>query len=420
MLPETILDELDARGLVHTCTNRDTLAERLHGPPMTVYCGFDPTADSLHVGHLLSLQVLRLWKRRGHRAVALVGGFTGMVGDPSGKSEERNLLDVETLDRNREALTAQIGALLKDGAEQPLIVDNRSWFEEMSALAFLRDVGKLVPVSEMLARESVKSRLGGDGLSFTEFSYQLLQAHDFAHLRAEMDCEVQLGGSDQYGNITAGTDMIRRRQLGPAWGLVWPLLTKADGTKFGKTDSGAVWLDPERTSPFAFHQFWFNSADADVGDLLRKFTLLTGPEIDDLLARHEVRPSERLAQRALADKVTAWVHGQDAVDAAARLADALFAGNLDTAGVRQIAGAIPTGKFTAADLAELRTDQVAHRTGLFKSVGEARRTASEGGLYVGGAQATDPGAPIDAPEGWVVLRRGKRAHALVIVTETDA
>jgi tyrosyl-tRNA synthetase len=415
MQPDTILDELHARGLVHTCTNPETLQTRLRNGPITAYCGIDPTASSLHVGHLLSLQVMRLFRRRGHDVIGLVGGFTGMIGDPSGKSEERNLLDTNELDHNRAALTDQLTRLLTVDGRRPTIVDNRDWFESMPTVEFLRDIGKLVPVSDMLERDSVRTRLAAGGLSFTEFSYQLLQAHDFVHLRSTMGCELQLGGSDQYGNITAGTDMIRRRKLGSAWGLVWPLLVMKDGRKFGKTSTGAVWLDSDRTSPFAFHQFWFNTPDDELAGLLAKFTTIPIVEIDALIERHRTNPAQREAQRVLADELTAWVHGRAAVVEAHRVASALFAGAVDESGLRQAAGAVPTLTATRSEVEGLRLDQLAHRVGMFPSVSVARSTITSGGLYVAGERCTDPAARLDASTRSVVLRRGARSHGLVVV-----
>src|SRR4051812_35987203 len=323
-----LLDELKARGLYDECTDEAGLRAPLQEGPLRGYCGFYPTASGLHVGSLVGLSGLRPVGGFGHPPVAPVGGFTGMVGDPSGKSAERNLLTEDELEFNRAGLYEQMSRLL-DGAV-PIMVDNRDWFLKVSALELLRDIGKLVSVNDMLNRTSVRTRLASEsGLSYTEFSYQLLQAHDFAHLREELECELQVGGSDQYGNITAGTDMIRRRGLGRAFGLVWPLMTKADGTKFGKTEGGSVWLDPERTSPYAFHQFWLNSADADVRGLLATFTLMSIEEIDALVAEHQENPGRRLAQARLADDLTSWVHGVDATASANRARAALFSGQLE-------------------------------------------------------------------------------------------
>ncbi len=407
----TVLDELHARGLFDECTDEEALRTRLAEGPLRLYCGFDPTASSLHVGHLQGLAVLRLFARFGHRPIALVGGFTGMVGDPSGKSAERNLLGEEELDRNRAALYEQMSRLL-EGAD-PLMADNRDWWMQISALELLREIGKLVSVTDMLNRTSVRTRLASDsGLSYTEFSYQILQAYDFVHLREEQDCELQVGGSDQYGNITAGTDMIRRRGLGRAFGLVWPLMTKADGTKFGKTEGGSVWLDPERTSPYAFHQFWLNSADDDVRSLLLKFTELNAEDIEAVMAEHEENRGKRVAQARLADELTAWVHGIDATAAANRARAALFSGKLAEEDLDVLEGEIPTLRIPRSELAEANLANLLQRTGLVSSYSEGRRTVESNGAYVNGERGTaDWSMPEDA--GWLLLGRGRRKHALV-------
>jgi tyrosyl-tRNA synthetase len=410
----TVLDELHARGLFDECTDEEALSARLAEGPLRLYCGFDPTASSLHVGHLQGLAVLRLFARFGHRPIALVGGFTGMVGDPSGKSAERNLLGEEELDRNRAGLYEQMSRLLE--GSDPIMADNRDWWMEISALELLREIGKLVSVNDMLNRTSVRTRLASDaGLSYTEFSYQILQAYDFVHLRREQDCELQVGGSDQYGNITAGTDMIRRRGLGRAFGLVWPLMVKADGTKFGKTEGGSVWLDPERTSPYAFHQFWLNSADDDVRGLLLKFTLMSVDEVDALMAEHEENRGRRLPQARLADELTTWVHGPEATEAANRARAALFSGALEERDLDVLDGEIPTFRLTRAELAEKNTAGLLQATGLVSSYSEGRRTVESGGAYVNGERATEELTLGDAT--FLLLRRGRRNHALVRIDD---
>jgi len=410
----TVLDELHARGLFDECTDEEALGARLAEGPLRLYCGFDPTASSLHVGHLQGLAVLRLFARFGHRPIALVGGFTGMVGDPSGKSAERNLLGEEELDRNRAGLYEQMSRLLE--GSDPVMADNRDWWMQISALELLREIGKLVSVNDMLNRTSVRTRLASDaGLSYTEFSYQILQAYDFVHLRRDQDCELQVGGSDQYGNITAGTDMIRRRGLGRAFGLVWPLMVKADGTKFGKTEGGSVWLDPERTSPYAFHQFWLNSADDDVRGLLLKFTLMNVDEVDALMAEHEENRGRRLPQARLADDLTTWVHGAEATEAANRARAALFSGALEERDLDVLDGEIPTFRLTRAELAEKNVAGLLQATGLVSSYSEGRRTIESGGAYVNGERATEALALGDAT--FLLLRRGRRNHALVRIAD---
>lgn len=408
----TILDELSARGLLADCTHREELAERLAAGPIRGYCGFDPTADSLHVGSLLSLAVLRLWMAHGHDVVALVGGATGMIGDPSGKSRERNLLDEATLDRNRAALTEQIERLLTHDGLRPQIIDNREWFADMTVLSFLRDIGKLMPLSDMLERASVRERMQCEGgMSFTEFSYSALQAHDFAHLRATDGCELQMGGSDQWGNIVAGTDMIRRRGLGRAWGLVWPLMTKADGRKFGKTEDGNVWLSAERTSPFAFHQFWLGAADADVEGLLLKFTLLGVDEVAALMEEHRRDPRARVAQRRLADEVTTWVHGAEGCAAAHETAETVFGPRPDAAAIARLEQQIPTVTMARVELPDLSLEDLMRRTALAETASDARRALQENAVYIDNHHAGDA-VPIPQDD-WLLVRRGRRRHALV-------
>ena len=312
-----ILDDLVARGLVQDSTDLEAIRERMADGPITLYCGFDPTADSLHVGHLVPLLLLRRFQDAGHRAIALAGGATGMVGDPSFRSEERNLLDGETLTRNVEAVAVQLRSFLRfdgnlhEGDQPAVLVDNREWTEGVGVLEFLRDVGKHVTVGTMLGKESIRARLAGDqGISFTEFSYMLLQANDFYELHDRLGCELQVGGSDQWGNITAGIDMIRRRTGATAHGLTVPLMTRADGAKFGKTADGAVWLDAARTLPYELHQYFVNVDDRDVERFLLHLTLLPVAEVASIMADHGRAPESRVAQKRLADEVCTLVHGQ--------------------------------------------------------------------------------------------------------------
>ena len=317
-----LLNELTARGLVHDTTGADALEARLNSGPIGVYVGFDPTADSLHVGHLLGQITLRRFQLAGHRPFPLAGGATGMVGDPSGRSEERNLLNAETLQHNVDCIKKQLLSLLdfSAGETQATLVNNADWTARISALEFLRDVGKHITVNQMMAKESVKNRLNSEnGLSYTEFSYMLLQANDFKHLCAEYNVELQMGGSDQWGNITAGIDLIRKTLQRSAFGATWPLVTRSDGQKFGKTASGAVWLDAQRTSPYQFRQFWIQMADADVVKYLPQFSLLSLDAVRDVVAQHHDAPEKRIAQRALATEMTQMVHGVDAARDVKRL-----------------------------------------------------------------------------------------------------
>src|SRR6202167_6145623 len=310
-----IIEDLKWRGLYADCTDAEALAKRLASGPAALYCGFDPSGDSLHVGSLVGQLTLRRFQLSGHRPIALAGGATGMIGDPSGQSAERNLLSREQLDRNLASIKAQLSRILDfDSKSNPArMVDNASWTQGIGYLDFLRDVGKHFSVNMMVAKESVRARMEGEGgISYTEFSYMLLQAHDFYHLRKAHDCELQIGGSDQWGNITAGTDLIRRKLGVSAWGLTFPLITKADGTKFGKTESGAVWLDPRKTSPYRFYQFFINTEDSMVPDYLRKSTFLGPDEIAALEAAHGSNPGAREAHRVLAREITSIVHGKTA------------------------------------------------------------------------------------------------------------
>jgi tyrosyl-tRNA synthetase len=419
MANDALLSELETRGLLSACTDEGALGARLRRGPVRCYVGFDPTAASLHVGSLMPLAVQRLVQRHGHVPVLLVGGATGMIGDPSGRSQERNMLDAEELDRNRAALRAQMERLLPSASGDTLVVDNRDWLADLSLLEFLRDVGRHASINVMLGRDSVKLRRESDaGLSFTEFTYQLLQAFDFWWLRTHLEVELQIGGTDQWGNITAGLDLMRRRGSGPGWGLVWPLLTKADGSKFGKTASGNVWLDAGLTSVFAFWQFWFNTTDADLETMLLRFCGEPVEVIRHTLERQRADPAGRLGQRLLANDVTTWVHGAAAARNAERAAGALFGSELIDGEVlamieREIDGVrLPRGEIVGRPIVEL-----AVRAGLCRSLNAARRLAAGGGLHVGDV-AVAPGATIvEAHFGGtdaLLLRQGRKQWRLVL------
>lgn len=421
----TILDDLQWRGLYADCTDLPALAQRLGQGPVALYCGFDPTGDSLHVGHLMGQLTLRRFQLAGHRPIALAGGATGMVGDPSGKSAERNLLTREQLAHNVACIKRQLVRLLDfDAQANPArLVDNADWTAPISFLDFLRDVGKHFSVNVMLAKDSVQSRLGGDsGISYTEFSYQLLQAHDFYVLRRDHSCELQIGGSDQWGNITAGTDLIRKKLGQPAWGWTFPLITKSDGTKFGKTEGGAVWLDPERTSPYKFYQFFVNTEDTMVVDYLKKFTLLPRPEIEDLAAKHLANPGPRDAHRALAKAVTTLVHGETECANAVRASEIMFGGGLEgiTEGVFQdVVGEVPTKPLERARLegsGMLLVELLVH-AGLAPSKGQARKDIEGGGIYVNNVRVGEATRCVTTNEllfgKYVLLRKGKRTYAVV-------
>lgn len=421
-----LLAELDQRGLVQDCTSRDALAERLDEGPTTLYCGFDPTADSLHLGNLQSIMLLRRYQLAGHAPVALVGGATGMIGDPSGRSDERQFLDTEVLDGNRAAIAAQLESLLDftpgPGAAQ--LVDNRTWTEPMSVLEFLRDVGKFTTVNTMLAKESVKNRMDREsGISFTEFSYMLLQAHDFLVLHRDLGCDLQVAGSDQWGNITAGVDLVRRRTGHTVHGMTAPLIVRADGTKFGKSEGENIWLSAARTSPYRMYQYLLNVPDAEVGTLLLRLTTVPVEECHQVVADHEAHPERREGQRRLARELTALVHGRQVIEAIEAAAEVLFGRPIDEADPAAfdlLAEELGTTRLAAGELEGLDPIELFTRTGLAKSKGEVRR--NPGGYHLNqvpleardGGMAT-PIGQADLRHGrFVLLRRGKTAHHLVV------
>jgi tyrosyl-tRNA synthetase len=421
----SLLDDLRWRGLVHQATDNETLPRRLDGGGMVVYIGFDPTADSLHVGSLQQLVLLKRFQLAGHRPIALVGGGTGMIGDPSGKTEERTLLDADELAHNREAIAAQMSRFLEtDGPQGALLVDNSEWLAPANLLGFLRDVGKLFSVNEMIRKESVRTRLEGreQGLSFTEFSYMLLQAWDFLQLYERHGCELQVGGSDQWGNITEGVDLIRRRKGATAYGLTSPLVTKSDGTKFGKTESGNVWLDSKRTSVYEFFQFWMRTPDADAGDYLRRFTLLDREAIEDLERDLKEHPERREAQRALAREVTTMVHGEEESRRAEDASAVLFTDGISSLDPETLGAAIadaPTTTISRSLLASgLPMVEALLESGLATSKRDARQLLAQGSVYVNGVRAGEERVlgSDDALHGrWIVLRRGKANQRVLVV-----
>jgi len=418
--------ELRWRGLVNQTTDDASLPAWLMAKARTVYAGFDPTADSLHVGHLMALMILRRFQKAAHRPIAVVGGATGMIGDPSGKSEERNLLSLDVLRGNVASIGEQLRRFLDfdAGPGAALLVNNYDWTAPFGYLEFLRDVGKHFPVSVMLAKDSVRSRLerSDSGLSYTEFSYMLLQAYDFVHLWRQYGCEIQVGGSDQWGNITAGIDLARRLDGVQLYGMTCPLLTKSDGTKMGKTESGALWLSAEKTSPYRFYQYWINLADADVGKCLRYFTDLERDEIEALEARHAADPGRREAQRRLASELTRLVHGEEGLAAARRASDVFFGaeiGSLSDAQLEEIFADVPSKELARDRLAGegIGLVEALDESGLAKSKSEARRIISQGGAYVNNRRVRDVEARLgpDALAGssTIVLRAGKKNYALL-------
>jgi tyrosyl-tRNA synthetase len=416
-----LISDLEARGLIHDATDLGALRARLAEGPIGIYCGFDPTADSLHAGHLLGQVTLRRFQLAGHRPYPLAGGATGMVGDPSGRSEERNLLDRDTLRANVAAIKGQLERILDFSpslSNRAVLVDNADWTAPVAVLDSFRDVGKHVTVNQMVAKESVRSRMDGEaGLSYTEFSYMLLQANDFRWLCQHEGCEMQVGGSDQWGNITLGIDLIRRTLARPAYGLTWPLLTKSDGTKFGKTSDGAVWLDPRMTSPYQFRQFWVQADDAEVERYLLQFTLRTVDDVRSIMAQHLEAPERRLAQRTLARDLTSLVHGQEAAEAADAAADLLFGGDPTTASreaFEAVRAEVPASPGRPDELDDLVALLV--RTGLASSNSDARRTLAQRGITANGRRLDGDAALV--PAGllhgrYLLLRKGRTTYHLV-------
>jgi len=424
-LQTSLLDDLRWRGLIADCTDPDTLGRRLAAGPITLYCGFDPTGDSLHAGHLMGQLTLRRFQLAGHHPLPLAGGATGMVGDPSGKSAERNLLSREQLAHNVSCIKLQLSRLLdfETKVNPARLVDNAEWTSPLGYLDFLREVGKHFSVNVMVAKESVRARMESEGgISYTEFSYMLLQAYDFYHLRKAFNCELQIGGSDQWGNITAGTDLIRRKLGSPAWGLTFPLITRSDGSKFGKTESGAVWLDPAKTSPYRFYQFFVNTEDSMVVGYLKRFTLLPAEAIASLEARHLADPGAREAQKALAREVTDLVHGPSACADAIRASEIMFGGGLDgitEALFRDVVGEIPTKDLPKGRLEGpgVPVTELLVFSGLCPSKGQARKDIEGGGIYLNNRRVPEPAraaALNDLLFGkYLLLRKGKRSHAVV-------
>ena len=421
-----LLAEFDARGLIHDTTDRDALTQALDAGMITVYVGFDPTADSLHLGNFIPIMMLRRMQLAGHKPIALVGGSTGMVGDPGGRSEERNLLDTETLAHNLAGISNVLRRLLdfdSGAANDAEMVNNFDWTGPVGVIEFLRDVGKHVTVNQMMAKDSVRSRLQSEhGISFTEFSYMLLQAFDFWWLYENKNCVMQMGGSDQWGNITAGTDLIRKRSQGSAFALTWPLLTRSDGAKFGKTADGALWLDAERTLPYELHQYLLRVSDDDVERMLMWLTLLPVDEVRAVMAEHATAPGERGAQRRLADEALRLIHGNDAVHQANLAAKALFGGaELTGEMAESLRGIVPETRVTADALEhEQNLVGLLVASGLCSSRGDARRKLGEHQISVNGAKtdtdSIEASALIDGR--FVLLQRGKKARNLVVVDPT--
>ncbi|MCL6454897.1 MAG: tyrosine--tRNA ligase [Alicyclobacillus sp.] len=416
-----ILEDLEFRGLLFQCSAREELERKLAEGPVRLYIGFDPTADSLHIGSLLPILTLRRFQLAGHRPIALVGGATGLIGDPSGRKQERQLNDLETVAGWTRKIQGQLSRFLDfDHPDTGAIaVNNLDWTADLDVITFLRDVGKHFSVNTMLARESVATRLEG-GISFTEFSYMLLQAHDFLELYRRHGCTLQVGGSDQWGNIVGGIDLIRRVAGEQVYGLTVPLVTKADGTKFGKTESGAVWLDAEKTSVYQFYQFWLNTPDADVVKFLKYFTFLTPEEIADLEQSVETDPGSRRAQRTLAEQVTTLVHGAAATARAVHLSQVLFSGevqDLTAAELSEVFADVPSATISASEGLDIVTLLLA--SGACPSKRQAREDIASGAISVNGVRVTDVervfGAHDLLADAFLVIRRGKKRYFLLKV-----
>ncbi len=419
-----LLEDLRSRGLIHQATDEAGLGQLLASGQQTVYIGFDPTADSLHVGSLMQLMMLRRFQRAGHRPIALVGGATGMIGDPSGKSEERNLLSKEQLEQNVNGVANQMRRFLDfSGPNAATLLNNLDWMQGFSYLQFLRDVGKNFPIGLMLGKESVRSRLESEaGLSYTEFSYMLLQAYDFVHLAREHGCRIQAGGSDQWGNITAGIDLGRRMLGSQLFGLTAPLLTTSDGRKMGKTEQGAIWLSAERTSPYAFYQYWINVSDSDVMRCINFLTEIELAEREALAAEISTNAAARTAQKRLAQWMTELVHGEAGVATAICATEIFFGGEIDQmedAQLGEIFADVPSSALSRDQLAGdgLSIIEALCKAGLTTSNGDARRTIKEGGAYVNNRRVADNERQLTAAdlasESMIVLRRGKKKYALL-------
>jgi tyrosyl-tRNA synthetase len=414
-----LLEDLEYRGLIYQMTDREGLAKRLEEGPISLYCGYDPTADSLHIGHLLPVLMLRRFQEAGHHVVALVGGGTGMIGDPSGRSTERTLNTADTVAQWTESLKRQLERFLdferKDNPAK--IVSNYDWIGPLDVISFLRDVGKNFTVNYMLAKDSVSSRLE-NGISFTEFSYMILQSYDFYRLHMDHGVSLQIGGSDQWGNITAGLDLISKMGGGEAYGLTLPLVTKSDGKKFGKSESGAVWLDRNKTSAYQFYQFWINTHDDDVIKFLKYFTFLTPERIAELEAELKAAPEKRVAQRELAREVTRLVHGEEAVISAENITKALFSGDITQLSEAELVEAlhdVPTTVVTGQTESSLIDLLIESKAA--PSRRQARQDIESGAVYVNGVRVSDLEAVITADQRlhgkFVVLRRGKKNYFLV-------
>ncbi len=426
------IQELTWRGMIHQMM--PGTEEQLKKGMTTAYLGIDPTADSLHIGHLVGVMMLKHFQRSGHRPIALVGGATGMIGDPSMKSQERKLIDEETLRHNQEAIKKQLSKFLDFDSDAPnaaVMVNNYDWMKNFSFLDFIRDIGKLITVNYMMAKDSVKKRLSGEsgeGMSFTEFSYQLIQGYDFLNLYKEYGCRLQLGGSDQWGNITTGTELIRRTTGGEAFALTCPLITKADGGKFGKTESGNVWLDPRYTSPYKFYQFWLNVSDADAEKYIKIFTELSREEVEALVREQKADPSQRPLQKRLAKEVTTMVHSAEDYQAAVEASQILFSNKasetlhkIDEDTLLAVFEGVPMFEVAMTDITSGQTkiaDLLTDKAAVFPSKGDLRKLAQQGGFSINKEKVADVNVPATADMllngKYILVQKGKKNYFLLI------
>ncbi|HCY7379587.1 TPA: tyrosine--tRNA ligase [Staphylococcus aureus] len=417
-MTNVLIEDLKWRGLIYQQTDEQGIEDLLNKEQVTLYCGADPTADSLHIGHLLPFLTLRRFQEHGHRPIVLIGGGTGMIGDPSGKSEERVLQTEEQVDKNIEGISKQMHNIFEFGTDHgAVLVNNRDWLGQISLISFLRDYGKHVGVNYMLGKDSIQSRLE-HGISYTEFTYTILQAIDFGHLNRELNCKIQVGGSDQWGNITSGIELMRRMYgQTEAYGLTIPLVTKSDGKKFGKSESGAVWLDAEKTSPYEFYQFWINQSDEDVIKFLKYFTFLGKEEIDRLEQSKNEAPHLREAQKTLAEEVTKFIHGEDALKDAICISQALFSGDLKSLSAKELKDGFKDVPQVTLSNDTTNIVEVLIETGISPSKRQAREDVNNGAIYINGERQQDVNyalAPEDKIDGeFTIIRRGKKKYFMV-------
>ncbi|MBE5660867.1 tyrosine--tRNA ligase [Staphylococcus sp. SS35] len=417
-MTNALIEDLKWRGLIYQQTDEKGIEDLLNKEQVTLYCGADPTADSLHIGHLLPFLTLRRFQEHGHRPIVLIGGGTGMIGDPSGKSEERVLQTEDQVDKNIEGISKQMHNIFEFGTDQgAVLVNNRDWLGQISLISFLRDYGKHVGVNYMLGKDSIQSRLE-HGISYTEFTYTILQAIDFGHLNRELNCKIQVGGSDQWGNITSGIELMRRMYgQTEAYGLTIPLVTKSDGKKFGKSESGAVWLDADKTSPYEFYQFWINQSDEDVIKFLKYFTFLEKEEINRLEQSKNEAPHLREAQKTLAEEVTKFIHGEDALNDAIRISQALFSGDLKSLSAKELKDGFKDVPQVTLSNGTTNIIDVLIETGVSPSKRQAREDVNNGAIYINGERQQDVNYELTSDDKidseFTIIRRGKKKYFMV-------